>query len=172
MDILRNKTQTRKVSNQQHIFQKMADPILYMSLRLPSNCWCADPSLIWCCFLQPGRSFSRLFLSFTNCDMGLNWINANKMSQWSSIQHLEDMRTRVARLQMVYMRQKRRSIVSFWHLAKIALSFNLIVMCGRKKCCCKCWFESHEVDLLSSFFSFTSSLTCSCPTGGTLSLIG
>ena len=46
MDILRNKSRTCKVSNQQHIFQKMADPIVFMSPRVPSNCWCADPSLI------------------------------------------------------------------------------------------------------------------------------
>lgn len=61
MDILRNKAWTWKVSNQQHIFQKMADPILYMSLRPPLNCWCADPSLIWCRFSQPRRSFSNCF---------------------------------------------------------------------------------------------------------------
>lgn len=118
MDILRNKTQTRKVSNQQHIFQKMADPILYMSLRLPSNCWCADPSLIWRCFSRPSRSFLRLFLSFTTCEMGLSWKNANKVSYWCTVQHLEDMQTCSAKLQIMRIRQKRWSISQFWHLAR------------------------------------------------------
>lgn len=118
MDILRNKTQTRKVSNQQHIFQKMADPILYMSPRLPSNCWCADPSLIWRCLSQPSRSFLRLFLSLTTCEMGLGWKNANKVSYWCTLQHLEDMQTCLAKLHIMYIRQKRWSTSQFWHLAR------------------------------------------------------
>lgn len=116
MDILRNKTRTWKVSNQQHIFQKMADPILYMSLRLPSNSGCADPSLIQRCFSKPKRSFSRLLLSFATCEIGLNWRNANKTSQRCSVQHLEDMQTWLVKLRIIYMRHKRWSIVSLWRV--------------------------------------------------------
>lgn len=73
MDIPRNKSWTCKVSNQQNIFLKMADPILFMSPRLPPNCWCADPSFIQHRFPAAVRSPSDCFcLQQTLAEMGFN----------------------------------------------------------------------------------------------------
>lgn len=132
MDIHRNKTQTWKVSNQQHIFQKMADPILSKSQRLPSNCWCSDPSLIWCCFLQPSRIFSRLFLSFATCKKGLNRINANKMSQrWSKKASWWHAKLPSQIANGLHEIEKMECCLVLT-AGEIALSFDVI--CGRRNC--------------------------------------
>jgi hypothetical protein len=63
MDILRNKSRTCKVSNQQHIFQKMADPILFMSRGFPLTVGALTLHSFSSACLLPKKSPPRLFLS-------------------------------------------------------------------------------------------------------------
>lgn len=115
MDVLRNKARTWKVSNQQHIFQKMADPILYTSLRPPLNCWCVDPSLIW-------RSVSELKRRFSDCfclQQPARWASTGGVLT-TCLRDIQQSTIKTCKpaWQIIHKRQKRWGIILVWRLVR------------------------------------------------------
>lgn len=147
MDILRNKAQTWNVSNQQHIFQKMADPILYTSLRLSLNCWSFT---LLVPFLEAEEKLFKLFLSTATCEMGITRRNANNVPQWYEPICLKYIQTCLDKLQITYLKQRRWSIVRFWQ--KALACFLLNAMCQEKMIEMSIWILK---ELLSLPIPFT-----------------